>query len=549
MAHMYPEVFPGKWDTAVPEFDVFQILKKLPDRYHVLYSKRINGGLFGKPECEIDFIIFNGRDTVICLEVKGGVVSYDGPNRQWSKNGKPDFDFVKQAADASHTLQRAVAFELRNAVVDWALCFPNCTLSSHNGALEIHPAQIIDESALLSIEQAMTKLADHVRFKFGTPLGLKGAEANALLDRLSRNIGFVQVLGVRMAREAEQIVQVTIEQLEVLTDLEANERMLIHGSAGTGKTIIAQTFAKRLAEQQKNVLLLFFNRGIASKVRYAFERDSTVTVSTFSSFAKRLVQKLDPSWWDAQTQKDNEFWHTTLPLKLMELPRESLPQFEALIVDEGQDFKPEWFEFLDLVVRKGDGSHYTVLLDEKQDIFNHWKRFPCLPAPAKKLLTKNCRNTRQIVDFLNHHYPTHMTSFERSPLGVPIVERMVLDDADELQSITLDISQLTGKEHVRPGSIVVLINAPKEESCLRGITKIAGIDIQSTYSGYDPRSTSLYYSAIDIFKGLEADIVLLALGAATSVLDIPRALYVQGSRAKHLLYVYHRPPSVTINKN
>ncbi|NBQ70737.1 MAG: NERD domain-containing protein, partial [Nitrosomonadaceae bacterium] len=248
MAHMYPEVFPGKWDTAVPEFDVFQILKKLPDRYHVLYSKRINGGLFGKPECEIDFIIFNGRDTVICLEVKGGVVSYDGPNRQWSKNGKPDFDFVKQAADASHTLQRAVAFELRNAVVDWALCFPNCTLSSHNGALEIHPAQIIDESALLSIEQAMTKLADHVRFKFGTPLGLKGAEANALLDRLSRNIGFVQVLGVRMAREAEQIVQVTIEQLEVLTDLEANERMLIHGSAGTGKTIIAQTFAKRLAE-------------------------------------------------------------------------------------------------------------------------------------------------------------------------------------------------------------------------------------------------------------------------------------------------------------
>lgn len=540
---MYPEVFPGKWDTAVPEFEVFQVLKKLPDRYHVLYSKRINGGLFGKPECEIDFIIINGRDTIICLEVKGGVVSYDGSNRQWSKNGKPDIDFVKQAADASHTLQRAASFELRNGVVDWALCFPNCSLSSHNGALEINPTQIIDESALLGIEQAMTRLEDHVRSKFGTPPGLKGVEVKALLDRLSRNIGFVQVLGVRLARETEQIVQVTNEQLEVLTDIEANERMLIHGSAGTGKTIIAQTFAKRLAEQQKQVLLLFFNRGIASKVRYAFERDSTVTVSTFSSFAKRLVQKLDSSWWDAQTQKDDDFWHTSLPLKLMELPGESLPKFDALIVDEGQDFKPEWFEFLDSVVLKGDGTHYTVLLDEKQDIFNHWKHFPCLPAPAKKLLTKNCRNTRQIVDYLNQHYPTHMTSFDRSPLGAPVVERTVSDDADELQSITHDIRQLTGKEHVRPGSIVVLINAHKEESCLRGITKIAGIDIQSTYSGYDPRATSIYYSTIDIFKGLEADVVLLALGAATSTLDIPRTLYVQGSRAKHLLYVYKRPAS------
>lgn len=537
---MYPEVFPGKWDTAIPEFEVFQILKKLPERYHVLYSKRINGGLFGKAECEVDFIIFNGRDTLICLEVKGGVVSFDGQNRRWSKNGNPDIDFVKQAADASHTLQRSVEFELRNAVVDWALCFPNCSLSSHNGALEINPSQIIDEKGLLGIEQAVTRLEDHIRSKFGTPKGLKGMESKALLDRLNRSIGFVQVLGVRMAREAEQIVQVTNEQLEVLADIEVNERMLIHGAAGTGKTIIAQSFAKRLAHEQKQVLLLFFNRGIASKVRYAFERDSTVTVSTFSSFSKRLVERIDPAWWEAQTQKDNEFWHTTLPLKLMELPGEALPYFDAVIVDEGQDFKPEWFEFLNTVLRKDTRTHFIVLLDEKQDIFNHWKHFPCRPQPSRKLLRKNCRNTRHIVDYLNQHYPTDMISFERSPLGTPIVERTVSDDANELYAITQDIKRLTGKEHIRPGAIVILIHAPKEESCLRGVSQIAGIPLQSTYSGYDPTIACLYYSSIDIFKGLEADVVLLALGGNIREADIPRALYVQGSRAKHLLHVYSR---------
>ena len=78
---MYPEVFPGKFDQGDPEFVAYQTLRKLPDSYVVLYSKRFKGGLFGKPECEIDFIISNQRDVIICVEVKGGVLSYDGARR------------------------------------------------------------------------------------------------------------------------------------------------------------------------------------------------------------------------------------------------------------------------------------------------------------------------------------------------------------------------------------------------------------------------------------------------------------------------------------
>ena len=78
MARMYPEVFPGIFEPANPEFIVYQCLRKLPDSYVVLYSKRFKGGLFGKPECEIDFIISNQRDVVICLEVKGGLLAHDG---------------------------------------------------------------------------------------------------------------------------------------------------------------------------------------------------------------------------------------------------------------------------------------------------------------------------------------------------------------------------------------------------------------------------------------------------------------------------------------
>lgn len=253
-------------------------------------------------------------------------------------------------------------------------------------------------------------------------------EAHDFVAQMTRSIGFVQVLGVRIAREADQLIQVTKEQCEVLGDLEINPRMIVHGSAGTGKTILAQEFAKRLAAKSRSVLFLFYNRGIARKVRYAFDRNSTVTVSTFSSFAKRLVEASEPEWWEAQTTKGYDFWHLELPTKLLEIPTNAQPQFDAIILDEGQDFKLEWFEYLQTLLKPGHESQFCVFLDEHQDIFGHWKRFPCSPAPAKKILTKNCRNTKAIVNYLNQAYPTQMVSFEKSPGGVPIVERFVRND-------------------------------------------------------------------------------------------------------------------------
>lgn len=538
---MYPEVFPGRWDPAAPEFEVYQVLKTLPENYHVFYSKRLTGGgLFGKPECEIDFIVFNGSNVVICLEVKGGVVAYDGTQNQWMQNGKVMRDVIRQATEASHTLLNALTRELHDTRVDWALCFPNCCLTSHNGAFEIQPEQIIDENGILNINASIKRLENHIRGKFGRCRPLSASEAKALVGRLTRNIGFVQILGVRFAREADQIVQVTNEQLEVLTDIEANQRMLVHGVAGTGKTIIAQTFAKQLAERNLKVLLLFFNQEIASNVRYAFERGSTVQVTTFSSFAKRLIEDKEPAWWQSQTEKDNEFWSTTLPLKLLDIPKHSLPCFDAVIVDEGQDFKPEWFEFLNQLLSHGSDVHYTVFLDEHQDIFGHWKHFPCQPPPAKKVLVKNCRNTRRIVDFLNGVYPTGMTSFEKSPPGASVVERRVKNESEELEQLERDIKTLTGEQRITPGSIVILINSSKSDSCLRNVRSINNLELVSTYKRYDAAARVLYYSTIDIFKGLEADVVFLIVGDRISALEMPKALYVQGSRAKHLLYVYRR---------
>lgn len=541
MAIMYPSIFPGKSDQDNPEYIVYQQLRLLPDSYAVFYSRRFKGGLFGKSECEIDFVIFNQRDVIICLEVKGGLISYDGKEDRWIQNGKvmdkaPD----RQATAASHCLIRELSKEIQNANVDWALCFPQCSLlSSDEAPTGIPLTRIIDESRLEHIVPEIKYLEGEIRSTYKRR-GMTPDEVHVFVQRMTRSIGFVEILGIRFAREAEQLIQVTEEQLETLADLEINARMLVSGAAGTGKTILAQEYAKRLDANGRNVLLLFFNRGIASKVRSAFDRKSLVTVSTFSSFAKRLVQTNDPEWWEAKKKKDDEFWHYDLPLKMLDIDDQKRPKYDAIIVDEGQDFKPEWYEYLQTLLKSKTESQLCVFLDEHQDIFGHWSHFPCFPPPARKALTKNCRNTKTIVDYLNHAYPMQMKCFEKSPVGVPIIERIIANDVAEQTQIVQDIKHLIENERITPGAIVILINSSKEESCLANTKSIAGYPLVSAYGGYNPHSKQISYATIEIFKGLEADIVFLILGHSISIAEQAKAIYIQGSRARHLLYVYRR---------
>src|SRR5687768_3578083 len=114
MARMYPDVYPKQFDDADPEFLVYQSLRTLPDSYIIFYSKRLQGtSLFGRKECEIDFLVWNQRDVLICLEVKGGTLLYDGTQDRWLQNGQQmQKSPERQASSATHALLEALSSEL-----------------------------------------------------------------------------------------------------------------------------------------------------------------------------------------------------------------------------------------------------------------------------------------------------------------------------------------------------------------------------------------------------------------------------------------------------
>lgn len=540
MATMFPEVFPDHTTKTNAEYMVYQSLKSLPESYFVFYSKRLVGEASNRREHEIDFIIWNQKDVLICLEVKGGLLAYNGKEDTWHQNGRlMEKSPVRQVQQATYQLNNKLSLEKSGVNFGWALCFPECSIAASQMPVDLLRDQVIDDQTFATIGPTVSALANGIRTARGRR-GMSPEEARRLTAELTRDLGFVQILGVRIARDAKQLLQVTQEQYEILADLELNTRVMIEGPAGTGKTVLAQEFGKRLIKQGKSVLLLFYNKAIAKKVRAAFQREDTITVTTFSSYAKRLIEKEDPIWWKSHDDKDDQFWNELLFEKLMDIPTDKHKRFDAIIVDEGQDFKREWFEYLETCLVSAEQSKYTVFLDKHQDIFGNWNSFPCKPTPFRKVLTKNCRNTVNIIEFLKSIYPVDMTAFEHSPCGISVIDRESSSAVHEQSQITKDIIELVTVQKIQPGTIVILLNSEKEASSLNNTKQIGSFPLQSTIPNYDSNTRAVYYSTIKSFKGMEANVVLVVLGSNINESDIPAALYVQGSRAVHALYVYRR---------
>lgn len=540
MAKHFPEIYPKEPNQDDPEYMVFEMLRELPDSYSVIYSKKFKGGEKSKEEAEVDFLIFDGKKNLICLEVKGGEMLYHGEERQWYQNGKPmDKDPVWQASGASHAVIDFLGRDGKGVNINWALAFPQCSRPAGSGRIPDVPNELIlDAEALLDPVAAIQQLSDYNESHLGRE-GVSKYQASTILERLLRSIGFITKIGVRLLQDSKQLVSATEQQLEVLDDIEINRRTAVMGYAGTGKTIIATEFAKRQAEREQRVLLLFYNRMVSNSVRYGLGRESPIECMTFHSFARHTIDEQEPGWWEAQPNKKSaEFWEIEVPIKLLEALESKEPCYDTVIIDEGQDFKSEWIEAFDKVLVDQESSRFVIFYDAKQDIFGRWSSIPWEEGTySKKQLKKNCRNSKTIVAKLNELSPSDMVPFEQSPEGTPIKLRECDSSDEQLTTLKSDLEDLV-KGGVEPGKIVILIDCPYQQSVASDIGKIGKHPVAYLGKTYRPDSREIQVTTIDSFKGLEADVVIMVGHNDQNSAASPHTLYTEASRARLILYIY-----------
>ena len=537
---IYPEFFPEDRKNEHAEKKVFEALKTVADRYDIFYSRKFVGAGEGKkPEYEIDFIIAIPEKAILCLEVKGGAINYDGMADRWTQNGRsmdkrPD----SQASAASHALTRQFSSEVSQMPVGWGLCFPDCQIQ-HDVPFpaSIDPNQVIDEASLLHIDSALPGVFDFLKRQNPGREGARHWQYSSLKQQLLRGLGFVQLLGTKIKYQEKRFVELTEQQLDMFQRFAANDNLLISGPAGSGKTILAKTAAQDLVNEGKRVLLMCYNRTLANKIRYEFsKREELIEVKTFHSLAREIITTHDAGWWESHSKgASSDFWEMDVPAKMLECLPSYSKRFDALIVDEGQDFKEFWFELIFQLV-PSDGKR-LVFLDRMQNIFGHYTTVPASVPFIKYDLRENCRNTREIVSYLSNLLGEEIPSFSGSPQGAGVVIETFKNSLEQQKFVLDEIKSLIKEHDITASQILLLLNSTKAESCLGNTTKAGSLAIQSLDNKGRMNNDSIQYTTINTFKGLEADVVFVLDTHLISDSQRMEKLYTEASRARHKLYL------------
>lgn len=538
---IYPSELKSFSESRAEE-TVYNKLSKLSDRYDIYFSRRfVQLNNFEKPEYEIDFIVCVPNEAVLCLEVKGGVINYDGNNNRWFQNSNP----LKvgpdiQATTASHSIINRYKNLSRDVPIGWAVCFPDCELPDDvRLPTSLDKSKVIDQKSLLFLDMALESIFGQIKSQYPERTGCRHYVYNEFKNDLLRGLGLVQRLGTRFKHEQERFIELFDSQLSVFKQVFENDRILVNGPAGSGKTIVAKELVKELASDNHNVLFLCYNRTLANKLSYdtGIRNNEKITCGSFHSFTKRLVENYDKQWWNNQSTNENNFWELELPAKLEELidNQDDLSKYDALVIDEGQDFKEFWFELLFRLVNKKGKK--VIFLDRVQDIFNRNVTIPEMDQFVKFALPENCRNTKKIVKYLEQIIEEPI-KVRNIPQGDD-VDLYTAKNAIDLQTkLVSEIKDLTSNHDVQNDQILILLNCEKSSSSISNLKRIGRFDIKALDNKARVQRDSIAYSNINMFKGLEWDIVFVIDTQLIASESLKSVLYTEASRARHKLYVY-----------
>jgi hypothetical protein len=173
---------------------------------------------------------------------------------------------------------------------------------------------------------------------------------------------------------------------------------IVHGVAGSGKTVLLVARAKFLAEDRGNqVLVLCFNRGLADYLRRAFSGFRRVSVSTFHAWGTRqgIPFRKDES-------EDN---YGGRLLAHLDAGKGDAGHFDSVLIDEAQDFSVSWFQCARRALKEPDDGDLLVVGDWGQSLYRR-RAFTWAEAGirargrtihARFDLDRNYRNTREIL--------------------------------------------------------------------------------------------------------------------------------------------------------
>ncbi|MEO5828955.1 MAG: 3'-5' exonuclease, partial [Rhodanobacter sp.] len=372
--------------------------------------------------------------------------------------------------------------------------------------------------------------------------------------------------------EIPELIKVMDAQQEQLARSLGGEHRVIHGVAGSGKTMILGFRAMQLArEMSKPILVLCYNKTLAARLEQLIgERGlgEKVQVYNFHKWCRKMLvayhEPLPPG-------SGKSFFEALPPAVIAGVDRGQIPraQYGAVLIDEGHDFEPDWYKLIVQMIDP-DTNSLLVLYDDAQNIYGNpnrrkisWKSLGVQAQGRTTILKLNYRNTLEILSVARSFAQDLLASRldEADGDGVPLiapesagrrgaVPELVRTDTARAQMDVLIARLRDEHTHGRPYSEMAVIYRNQWEG-EKLQEELKRLEIPSRLADNAGKQTlfvvedSVKLVTMHSSKGLEFPFVIIpGIGGlpkeGQSEADEARLLYVAMTRAtEHLLLIHH----------
>ena len=268
-------IFYRKTSKVDSEKSIKALLREyLSDDWHIFQSipldtKRADG--------EIDFFLLHKSVGAIVLEVKGGIIeaelNKDNVGQWYSTNTQKVKNKIKdpyqQALDQSYKISNYIKNTqtlMYTMNIVSAVAFPDIK------ELNVETPYINNLNTLTAgkfnknLEKNLLKM---LRNKNRTPHS--ESFFNQLIKYLEVEFSSDESLFSKIKSTELELNKITEEQFQVMQGLESNKKLYIHGPAGSGKTLIAINFVKRMLANDATVVFLCHTTNLGTYLAELFK--------------------------------------------------------------------------------------------------------------------------------------------------------------------------------------------------------------------------------------------------------------------------------------
>ena len=308
-------------------------------------------------------VVFPDGGT-LALEVKGGGTSYE--NGVWYSTDRFGFQNIikNPVTEANNAMHALMTFIEKNNTenLQWSLfgfgvVFPDSTVHGRFSIPDLDDYQIADIDNYYDIKAYLLKLAGFWKSRKSPKVFAPNKQqTNAIAAILRPNYDFKPAISSQIRSVEKQIITLTENQQMVFEGLLENERCLIKGSAGTGKTVLAMETARTFADQGQRVGLFCYNRNLAGWLQENIGDDTTIVCDSLLDYMEReILVGLSPAMEQMRKNDTKKYYSDVLPaLYAKHLMEKAHEPFDVLIIDEAQDVFETHYIYCSGVDKKHD---------------------------------------------------------------------------------------------------------------------------------------------------------------------------------------------------